>query len=235
MTAAIGMKGRGQGIARIASHRMLEPVKNNALRMAIQNPIKFIGGSPNVGVPSDGFEATVLQDLCEAILQARDAGLLQTEQEIRYGQFADMLIRSFARVGIIALATGYQEVRDRMALQATLDAFLRKELAAWASKFPNEFYQQIFRLRRWQCKSIAARRPRHVGKLTKDIVYARLASGIVQELEQRNPPDEKGYPQGPPSSMAHRRGRASCISATSACGHCVYACGEKLGPFFTLC
>jgi hypothetical protein len=35
MTAAIGMKGRGQGIARIASHRMLEPVKNNALRMAI--------------------------------------------------------------------------------------------------------------------------------------------------------------------------------------------------------
>jgi len=102
MTTAIGMKGRGQGIDRIASHRMFEDNDNNNLSVAIQNPIKFTGRSPKVDTPSDGFEAIVLQELCEAILKARDNGLLKTEQEIRYGQYADILIRSFARIGIIA-------------------------------------------------------------------------------------------------------------------------------------
>jgi hypothetical protein len=62
-------------------------------------------------------------------------------------------MRGLAHVGIIALvdeATGYQDVRDRLALQAILDAYLRKELAAWAKRFPEEFYRQIFRLRDWQ-------------------------------------------------------------------------------------
>ena len=34
-----------------------------------------------------------------------------------------------------------------MALQAILDAYLRKELA-WAKRFPDEFDRQIFRLTR---------------------------------------------------------------------------------------
>ncbi|MBU4120657.1 MAG: oxygenase, partial [Proteobacteria bacterium] len=133
MTTAIGMKGRGQGIARIAGHRMLEISDNNNLPVAIQTPIKFRGGSPKINTPSDGFEATVLQELCEAILRARDKGLLKTEQEIRYGQYADILMRSFARVGIIALvdeATGYQVIRPRDALNAYLELIVRKELAA---------------------------------------------------------------------------------------------------------
>ena len=71
MTSAIGMKGRGQGIARIAELKALKALQNNALPMAILSPIHFVGGSPKVGVPSDGFEATVLQDLCEALLQAQ--------------------------------------------------------------------------------------------------------------------------------------------------------------------
>jgi hypothetical protein len=65
-------------------------------------------------------------------LNARDQGLLKTQQERRYGDAAYILTRAFAKVGIIALvdeATGYQEVRDRHALEAILDRFLRKELA----------------------------------------------------------------------------------------------------------
>jgi hypothetical protein len=62
----------------------------------------------------------------------------------------DIVMRGLARVGIVALideATGYQEVRDRKALQSILNsilnAFLRKELAAWALRFPKEFYEQV--------------------------------------------------------------------------------------------
>jgi hypothetical protein len=63
---------------------------------------------------------------------------------------------------------------------------LRKELAAWAKRFPDEFYQQIFRLRGWQTGK-GSSRPQIVAHYTKDIVYARLAPGIVEELERRNP------------------------------------------------
>jgi hypothetical protein len=84
-------------------------------------------------------------------------------------------------------ATGYQEVRDKHALQALLDAFLRKELAAWAKRFPDEFYEQIFRLRGWRWKGRGTNPPQVVAAYTKDIVYARLAPQILEELERKNP------------------------------------------------
>jgi hypothetical protein len=107
-----------------------------------------------------------------------------------------ILIRGLARVGIIALvdeATGYQEVRDRLALQAILDRFLRKELAAWAKRFPDEFYEQMFRLKTWQWRGMSVNRPSVVGKYTNDLVYERLAPGILEELQSRNPKDDKGH------------------------------------------
>src|SRR6266700_2442847 len=70
---------------------------------------------------------------CDVWLKAREAGALQTQQ-LDKAQKAEMLMRGLAHIGIIALvdeATGYQEIRDRLALQAILDAYLRKELAAW--------------------------------------------------------------------------------------------------------
>jgi hypothetical protein len=193
MTKAIGMKGRGQGVTRILSHKTLNPFVDKDLALAIGNPLVFAGGGP---LPTQGYEAPVLVRLCEAILKARDAGELKTAQEKRYAQVCDILVRSFAKVGIIALvdeATGYQEVRDRLALQAILDRFLRQEFAAWAKRFPDEFYQHIFRLRGWDWRGMKVNRPQVVASYTKDLVYARLAPGILKELENRNPKDEKGH------------------------------------------
>lgn len=195
MTTAIGMKGRGQGIARITGLRVINSFENRELSVAIQNPIHFVGGSPKVGVPSDGFEATVLQDLCESLLQARDAQLLKTEQETRYGQFADMLIRSFARVGIVALvdeATGFQSERPTDALQKYLEMLVSKELAAWVKKFPDEFYENIYKLKGWPWPGMGKNRYSIVGKYTRDLVFERLAPGLLPELEKKSPKNEKG-------------------------------------------
>ena len=195
MTNAIGMKGRGQGIARISGLRVINSFENKALSMAIQNPIEFMGGSPKVDESSDGFEATVLQDLCESLLQARDAGLLKTEHEIRYGQFADMLIRSFARVGIVALvdeATGFQSERPADALQKYLEMLVSKELAAWVKKFPDEFYENIYKLKGWTWPGMGKNRYSVVGKYTRDLVFERIAPGLLPELEKKSPKNEKG-------------------------------------------
>jgi hypothetical protein len=69
---------------------------------------------------------------------------------------------------------------------------LLKELAAWAKRFPDDFYKEIFRLRGWQWNKLSVKRPILVGKLTNDIVYQRLAPGVLTELETKNPKDEKG-------------------------------------------
>jgi hypothetical protein len=195
MTAAIGMKGRGQGVARISTLKVLNSFENNSLATAIKSPIQFMGGSPKVGVPSDGFEATVLQDLCEALLQARDSNLLTTEAERRYVQFADMLIRSFARVGIIALvdeATGFQADRPADALERYLEKLISKELAAWAKKFPDEFYENIYKLKGWTWPGMGKNRYSVVGNYTRDLVFERLAPGLLPELERKSPRDDKG-------------------------------------------
>jgi len=59
-------------------------------------------------------------------------------------------------------------------------------------RFPDEFYQQIFRLRGWTWKGMSVNRPQAVAGYTCDLVYARLAPGILKELEVRNPVDDRG-------------------------------------------
>jgi hypothetical protein len=153
-------------------------------------PVQYLDGTRTV----TGYDATVLPAVCEIWLKARDAGALQAQQ-IDKAQQADILMRGLAHVGVVALvdeATGYQEVRDRLALQAILDKFLRTEFAAWAKRFPDEFYKEMFRLKGWSYNPLSVARPGVVGRYTTDVVYERLAPGIVEELERINPKNDRG-------------------------------------------
>lgn len=140
----------------------------------------------------EGYPAEALPEICNVWLRARQAGALDQQQSDR-AQAAEIVVRGLAELGIIALvdeATGYQETRDRDALQAILDRYLKKEFAAWAKRFPDEFYREIFRLRGWNWTAMSVARPGVVGKWTNDIVYERLAPGILEELQNRNPVSE---------------------------------------------
>lgn len=186
--------GKGGG-ARLASIISLEGIKSRSqkdLTAVLANPIHFI--PPQGGRVSFGYEATILADICDAVLDARAAKTLPPGKEYLAAQ-CEVLVRGFARVGIIALVdevTGFQEIRDKTALRAILDQFLRKEFAAWAKRFPDEFYRQIFRLKNWEWRGMKVNRPRIVAVYTNDLVYDRLAPGLRDELDRRNPKDEKG-------------------------------------------
>jgi len=150
------------------------------------------------GTRAFGYAAELLPSVCDVFLDAEAADALAHNQR-HIAEQAKILIRGLARVGIAALvdeATGYQEVRDRQALQAILDQYLRKELAAWAKRFPDEFYKEMFRLKGWPMNPVRVQRPGVVGKYTNNIVYERLAPGILEELQRRNPKDEKGNRRG---------------------------------------
>lgn len=146
-----------------------------------------------------GYDAVLLPKVASVYLKLRDEfrdskRALPARYE-RIIRVCDLVIRGLAEVGIVALvdeATGYQDVRDRQALQAILDRYLLKEFAAWARAFPDEFYREIFRLRGWRWRGMKINRPQCVAKYTNDLVYARLAPGILAELQVRNPTDDHG-------------------------------------------
>ena len=151
-----------------------------------QSPIEF--QPPGGGRTAYGYPAALLVDLCNAVLAARDAGVLQRQQS-HIAKQADILIRGLATLGVIALvdeATGYQRIREERALATILERFIAKELQPWTKTFPIEFYTEICRLKEWPGVH-AIRRPSVIGKYTNDFVYDRLAPELRAELQRLNP------------------------------------------------
>ncbi|MBJ6766184.1 hypothetical protein JGU66_36000 [Myxococcaceae bacterium JPH2] len=68
--------------------------------------------------------------------------------------------------------------------------FLRPGLARWTKRFPDEFYREIFRLKNWPWNGPQSPRPGIIAYYTNDIVYARLAPGLLALLWARNPINE---------------------------------------------
>lgn len=180
--------GRGSSIEKVAPFLDLDNLKPYISSELADSTKPIIFRLPS-GNRAYGYRAELLPKVCEVYLQARDDSVLLQTQE-KFARACEILMRGLAHVGIVALvdeATGYQEIRDRLALQSILDAYLRQELAAWAKRFPDEFYQQIFKLRTWHWRGMKVNRPQVVAKWTNDIVYERLAPGILEDLQSRNP------------------------------------------------
>jgi len=141
-----------------------------------------------------GYKAEALPKICEVFLKARDAGVLFGRQ-LDHAATADLIMRSLAHIGIISLideATGYQEFRDKTALQAILDKYLTAESAKWAKTFPDEFYLGIFKLKKWNPSKELRHKPQAIANYTKDLVYKRLAPELLESLEEKNPISENG-------------------------------------------
>jgi len=168
------------------------------------NPLIFKGKSPDHFSPKkvrfqgrliNGFNSEMLVDICDGMLEARKQGLpLSARHEVVAAQ-CELLVRAFAKVGIAALideATGYQNVRPADALKSYLETILLKELAAWVKRFPDEYYENIYKLKGWIWPGMQKNRYSVVGKYTNDLIYERLAPGLKEEFDKRNPKDAKG-------------------------------------------
>lgn len=173
------------------SIKNLEPFISEETRNILLKPIIYESTNK---VISSGIRAEILPEICKIWLAAREKGAL-SDQQIITANKAEILMRGFASVGIIALvdeATGYQEIRPREALQVYLDMLLRKDLAAWAKTFPDEFYKNIYELKGWHWQGMSKNRFTVVAHYTRNLVYERIAPGLLKELEAKSPKDKKG-------------------------------------------
>lgn len=194
--------GRARTVRRTGAEDNLPPIiQGQALRPFISDevrdraqPIPFRIGKTR----ALGYNAELLPDVCEIFLAARAAGALPTNQK-PIAKAAEILIRGLARVGIIALvdeATGYQDIRTKNALAAILEKFVAKEIQPYLTTFPPAFYREMFRLRdlAWTAESVQ-RKPQYFGHLTNDVVYKRLAPGVLEELKRVQGKTSAGKPK----------------------------------------
>lgn len=177
----------GDRVDRLLAHKTLSPLILNGRAAAQFQPIKCrYSGNPK---PINGYGADVLADICEGMLEARKLGLLKNERHHLIAEQCEILLRGFARIGIIALideATGYQRDRAKDALALILEKFVAKELQPWIKTFPADYYEQLFRLYgipfppagkpQW--------RPSFFGHITNNVVYDRIAPELLPELKK---------------------------------------------------
>ena len=153
-------------------------------------PIKF--RTPH-GVIASGYRAEILPEVCELFLKARDSGDLP-KNLAHVAKRAEILMRGLATVGIIALvdeATGFVRDNAQRELAKILAAFVAKELQKWLPTFDLEFYELMCDLRHEPLSRVKARPP-YFGNLTNDLVYERLAPGVLAKLREKNPVVESG-------------------------------------------
>jgi hypothetical protein len=196
MQEAIGLgKSHGALLKEFMSQDIVKSFIPNDLAMAFENPVRFIRPGRG-GRPAIAYEATILPKLCDAILEARKQKKL-TQKQREIADQCEIVVRVLSKVGIIALVdevTGYQQVRDREALQKILEKYLTDEWAKWSKIFPDDYYKELFRLKgvKYPTGAGGTKRPSYVGHWTNDIVYSRLAPGVLSELKKKNPRGASG-------------------------------------------
>jgi hypothetical protein len=138
-----------------------------------------------------GYRAELLPLVCDVYLKARAQGVLTKSQE-SVADFAERLVRGLAISGILNLvddATGYTKIRARDELQNILAAYIAPELLPWSKRFPDTFYEELHRVRGWKYAPGSNNRNHYIGKLTNELIYARLPPGVLDELRSKNPRD----------------------------------------------
>lgn len=174
-----------------AAPSQLKPFISQDLIDGPFQPIDYLDGARMVR----GYDASILPAVCKLWMQARAAGALQGQQLDKAAK-AEILMLALADTAMAALVdekTGYQSVRPQNALQSYLELVIRRELAVWAKKFPDEFYENIYKLRGWTWPGMSKNRYSVVANYTTNLIYDRLGPGITEELIKKTPMTDKGY------------------------------------------
>jgi hypothetical protein len=198
MARALTLKSEGgNAFLRTVTRKGVRSAISDSLWEKIENPIVFghLGVDPaSPSATADGYEATTLIEVCDALIQARNEDTLAASQAFLAVQ-AEIIIRSAAKLGIIALvdaATGYiEDVKKEEYLQKWKE-FVTSEFRQWEdAEFPNQFADMIYKiygLKRKDPKSF--KHPQFFGWFTRKYIYHQLANSkgaILDLLDEANP------------------------------------------------
>mgnify|MGYP001285219203 CR=1 FL=1 len=183
MGAALGLASRGNALPRFVLGKIMSKYVGASLIKKIEKPLKFqwdsAGAHPAVEV--NGYDVTLLIDICHAIIQADDDGALQNQQK-HVAKQARLIVGASAKAGIKGLVyalAGYRPEIDDVI--SAFKHYVLEEAKKYEKEFPPELYAE------WQRLYNITPPPR--GKnwkemhLTVDHIYSPLARSNGKLLE----------------------------------------------------
>jgi hypothetical protein len=188
MGAALGMGASGGSrLPRLVNSKAMTNYVGPELREKLENPLIFqaFTGGPNPP-PSkvNGYDVTILIDVCKAVSAAEGDGKLIKPEIVKQ---AHVILSASAKAGIKGLVyalAGYDPTREEV-----IEAFkyyVREEAREYEKEFPAQLYGEWYRL--YKLQKPARGRPWKAKHLTIDHIYHPLArsSGKVYALAQAN-------------------------------------------------
>jgi P63C domain len=183
-TAVISQRGMGEalGFAKEASGKQflrsvngakIAPYLGDELIEKLDNPIKFQWGSAGTNQAFNGYDVTILIDVCKAIIQAEaDKKLLKRQSNM--ANQAHIIVGASAKAGIRGLV--YALAGYSPSTQEVIDAFklyVLEEAKKYEPEFPSELYMHWHRL--YEIPVPARGKPWHFKYLTVKHIYYPLA------------------------------------------------------------
>jgi len=184
MGQALGLSSRGNAFPRFLASKAMEGFIGAQLSNKIAQPLRFQWGSggaqPSVVV--HGFDATLLVDVCKAIVAAEAEGKLN-RQQTHVAKQAHVILGASAKAGIKGLVyalAGYDATKQEVI--AAFKFYVQEEAREYEKEFPPQLYEEWYRL--YDLPKPGRNRPWKFMHLTVGQVYKPLArsNGKILEL-----------------------------------------------------
>jgi hypothetical protein len=185
MGRALGLSSRGNAFPRFLSSKGMSASLGAEIRRKIEKPIKFQLGAGGAGQPPssiNGYDATILIDVCKAVAQAHSKNELAPNQE-GVAKQAAIIMGASAKSGIRGLVyalVGYSPSTEEVI--AAFKLYVQEEARKYEQEFPNELYEQWHRL--YEIPVPIRGKPWQFMHLTVKHIYFPLAksNGKIYEL-----------------------------------------------------
>lgn len=185
MAAAIGLSERGSSFIRFTDSKLMAQYGGAQLHDKIQKPIKFqwgTGGAQQPPTRINGYDVTILVDVCKAILAA-EAAMSLSPQQVHLAIQARIILNASAKAGIKGLVyalSGYDATREEVIY--AFKGYVRDEAREYEKEFPNQLYAEWYRL--YRLPKPERNKPWKFRHLTVNHVYTPLArsNGKILEL-----------------------------------------------------
>ena len=192
MGQALGLPVGGSAFPRFLATKAMTDTVGTEIREKLENPIKFQWGTGGADSPPPsviyGFDATLLIDLCNAIIEASAAGAVRRP---RVAERARIILTASAKNGIKDLVyalSGYTPAAEEVINAFKL--YVIEEAKKYEPEFPNELYFQWYRL--YDLSVLDRGKPWQFKHLTVNHVYHPLAKSNGKLLELLRALKEQG-------------------------------------------
>ena len=185
MGEVLGLGSGGSRLPRFVSNKTMSEYIWPELRDKIENPIVFqihtSGRTSQSNVKANGYDVTILIDICTAIIKAEEGGRL-IKSQANVAKQAHIILNASAKAGIKGLVyalAGYNPTIEEVISAFRL--YVQEEARKYEQEFPKELYMQWHKL--YQIPIPIRGKPWQFKHLTVEHIYYPLAKSNGKILE----------------------------------------------------